>query len=93
MGLDQPHLAVLRYGPRVYDAQKATRITLFHALLHYVLGRIWMAGNLNDAAFAKDLTSFGDALGRSEYLDGHQTDWSQQFWALVWRLDGRIELE
>jgi hypothetical protein len=29
--------------PRAYDARKATRITLVHALLSYALGRIWQA--------------------------------------------------
>lgn len=90
---DQPYIAVLQVGPRVYDAQKATRITLFHGLLHYLLGRVWLAANPGDTTFAEDLARFGDALGRSDYLDGHQTDWSQQFWALVWLTDGRTELE
>lgn len=30
--------AILEMTPRAYDPQKATRITLFHALLHYALG-------------------------------------------------------
>lgn len=32
--------AIIEMRPRAYDEQKATRITLFHALLAYVLGRI-----------------------------------------------------
>ncbi len=32
--------AILEIGPRSYDPQKATRITLYHALVGFVLGRI-----------------------------------------------------
>src|SRR3546814_10703776 len=37
--------AVLELTPRAYDPQQETRITLFHALLSYTLGRIWIAAN------------------------------------------------
>lgn len=90
---DRPYFAMLELGPRIYDAQKASRITLFHGLLHYLLGRVWLAANPGDVAFAQEVASFGGALGRSDYLDGHQTDWSQQFWALVWMQDGTTKLE
>ena len=90
---DQPFLAMLELGPCVYDPQKATRITLFHGLLMYLLGRVWLASHPTDAAFAEQIACFGDALGRSAYLDGHQTDWSQQFWAMVWMRGGQTELE
>lgn len=85
--------AVVEMRPRAYDAQKATRITLFHALISYVLGRIWLVANPSDAAFAALVERFGNALGRSRYLDGHQTDWSQQFWAMVWERGGGTILE
>ena len=80
--------AIIEMRPRAYDAQKATRITLFHALLSYVLGRIWQAANPKDIEFAALMTRLGGALGNSRYLDGHQTDWSQQFWAMVWERGG-----
>ena len=35
----------------------------------------------------------GVALGKSRYLDGHQTEWSQQFWAMVWERGGGTILE
>lgn len=76
--------AVIEVRPRAYDAQKATRITLFHALLSYVLGRIWSAAHPEEAAFAALLGRLGAALGKSRYLDGHETNWSQQFWATLW---------
>ena len=75
--------AIIEMRPRAYDPQKATRITLFHALLTYTLGRIWIAANIEDAEFAAIVNRLGVALGKSRYLDGHQTDWSQQFWAMV----------
>lgn len=93
---DEPNAdshAIIEMRPRAYDAQKATRITLFHALLSYVLGRIWQAANPADAEFAALMAGLGLALGKSRYLDGHQTDWSQQFWAMVWERDGGTILE
>lgn len=85
--------AIVEMAPRAYDAQKATRITLFHALLSYVLGRIWMAANPADAEFSALMARLGAALGKSRYLDGHQTNWSQQFWAMVWERGGGTILE
>lgn len=85
--------AIIEMTPRAYDEQKATRITLFHALLTYALGRIWMAANRDDAEFAALITKMGISLGKSRYLDGHQTDWSQQFWAIVWERGGGTVLE
>ncbi len=85
--------AILEMRPRAYDPQKATRITLFHALLTYLLGRIWSAANPADAEFFALMAKLGTALGKSRYLDGHQTDWSQQFWAMVWERGGGTILE
>lgn len=93
---DKPHMdshAIVEMAPRAYDAQKATRITLFHALLSYVLGRIWQAANPADSEFTALMARLGVVLGKSRYLDGHQTDWSQQFWAMVWERGGGTILE
>lgn len=84
---------LIEIAPRAYDAQKATRITLFHAILTYTLGRIWIAANAEDAEFAALMNRLRVALGKSRYLDGHQTDWSQQFWAAVWERGGGTILE
>lgn len=92
-GLSEPTTAVIEVRPRAYDAQKATRITLFHAVLVYVLGRIWMASNSADSEFRAIIARLGTALGKSRYLDGHETDWGQQFWAMVWSKDGSTVLE
>ena len=86
--------AIIEMRPRGYDPQKATRITLFHALLTYVLGRIWLAReHASDPAFSELIGRFGAALGKSKYLDGHATDWGQQFWAVLWDSDGGTVLE
>lgn len=85
--------AIIEMRPRAYDAQKATRITLYHALLTYVLGRVWIAANPNDSEFSAMISSLGTALGNSRYLDGHSTNWGQQFWAMLWERDGGTVLE
>ncbi len=85
--------AVIEMKPRAYDPQKATRITLFHAILTFALGRIWMAAHPDDKPFAALINRLRVALGKSPYLDGHETDWSQQFWAMVWSRDGNTVLE
>lgn len=85
--------ALIEMKPRAYDPQKATRITLFHGILVFVLGRIWMAANPNDTEFAALINRLRISLAKSRYLDGHQTDWSQQFWAMVWGRGGATILE
>lgn len=85
--------AIIEMKPRAYDPQKATRITLFHAILTFALGRIWMAANPVDREFAALLNRLRAALAKSRYLDGHETDWSQQFWAMVWERGGNTILE
>jgi hypothetical protein len=93
---DDPTVAaqgLIEMRPRAYDPQKATRITMFHAVLTYVLGRVWMASNPGDAEFDALIGRLGTALGKSRYLDGHATDWSQQFWAMLWERGGGTILE
>ncbi len=85
--------AFLEMKPRAYDPQKATRITLYHTLLMYILGRIWISVNHGDIPFESLIKKLGIALGKSLYLDGHSTDWSQQFWAVMWDKNGYTILE
>lgn len=83
--------AVIEFSPRAYDAQKATRITLFHTLMTYALGRIWLATRgHNDAEFSAPLEELRVALGNSRYLDGHRTNWDQQFWPFVFFKSGSL---
>jgi len=90
---DAAMTAYVEFRPRAYDPQKATRITMYHALLTYLLGRIWIAANRTDKQFASLIDRLGGALGKSRYLDGHATDWSQQFWAMLWDRSGSPTLE
>jgi hypothetical protein len=90
-GQDQSH-KLLKIGPRAYDSQKATRITLMHAILTYVLGRIFLSGH-KDPDLSPLVLRLGSALAVSRYLDGHVTDWSQQFWAMLWDRSGDTVLE
>lgn len=90
----EPDSMIVRFAPRAYDPQKATRITLFHAILTYMLARIWIAAHgRDDSEFVALINRLGQALGTSKYLDGHQTNWEQQFWAMVWSMDGGTILE
>ena len=85
---------IVQFAPRAYDPQKATRITLFHALLTFALAKAWIASSTNpDSKFVALTNRFRLALGRSKYLDGHQTNWDQQFWAMVWSKGGKTILE
>ena len=83
--------AIIEFSPRAYDAQKATRITLFHSLMTYTLSRVWLATRgHNDAEFAKLIEELRVALGNSRYLDGHSTNWDQQFWPFVFFKSGSL---
>ncbi len=96
LGLDQSGnngsdslTAYIEVAPRAYDPQKATRITLYHALLTFALARIWLSANpSSDNSFADLTERLRLALGKSKYLDGHQTDWDNQFWAFLFFRDG-----
>lgn len=85
--------ALVEMKPRAYDSQKATRITMFHAILTYTLGRIYIAAHKNEKELNQLIIRLGSALGSSRYLDGHATDWGQQFWAMLWSKDGNTVLE
>lgn len=81
---ETPREMVIEIGPRQYDPQKATRITLFHVLVTYTLARILLASSeMENRTFEALVLQAGDALGKSAFLDGHQTNWEQQFWATV----------
>jgi hypothetical protein len=91
---DDPHSFYVQFGPRAYDPQKATRITLFHAILTFALARIWIATTANpDPEFSALINRFRVALGKSKYLDGQETKWEHQFWAMMWSKSGGTILE
>jgi len=67
-------------GLETYEANKATRITLFHILSVYILGRI---ANENGHLLGKihALNALGILISRSEQLCNGKLDWHVQFWA------------
>jgi hypothetical protein len=79
------NVAIMEFGPRLYDPPNASRITLYHALLNYCLGRLLSANHFrDDRDFCAQITRVGSALGKSKFLDGHKTVWDHQFWAMLW---------
>lgn len=86
---DDPRSFYVQISPRAYDPQKATRITLFHAILTFALARIWIATtNKHDPEFSELINRLRVALGESKYLDGKETNWESQFWAMMWFRSG-----
>ena len=84
--------ALLEVGPKLYDPQKATRITLYHALVTFTLARICASTlTTNDEKFCERVEHFRVALGKSRYFDGDGTKWEQQFWAMMWFEGGNPE--
>lgn len=76
--------ALVETGPAAYDPQKATRITLYHALITFALGRTWIAhAPAPDNGFAALNDALRIAIGKSVYLDGDKTQWEHQFWAML----------
>lgn len=67
------------FGLETYDALQATRITLFHMLLTYMLGRILLIHGRNpDVVSCRgDIWELGQALGSSKLLF-KRGDWSAQ---------------
>jgi hypothetical protein len=94
LGFDEHGVGFVVQGNDAYDPQKASRITLFHAILHFTLGRL-LAENSekSDTRFRSMVSELGDALAKSKYLDGHQTNWEYVFMAMMWGKDGSTVLE
>jgi len=66
-------------GLQTYDPIKATRITLFHALLTWMLGRILIAKGDNQDVLnvQQQITALGKAIGKSKLLF-QSTEWWKQ---------------
>ena len=52
-----------------------------------------MAANPDDNESPAFISRLRIALAKSRYVDGHQTDWSQQFWAIMWERGRGMNLE
>ncbi len=81
---------IIETGPRLYDPQKATRITLYHTLVVYALARIWLATGVHEPEFESSIERLRIALGSSKYLDSTRTVWEHQFFAMMWFKDGNM---
>ena len=94
-GFDDSGMGWVMTENDAYDPQKASRITLFHSILHFTLGRILMENCAHaDADFRSLVIEFGHALSNSKYLSGHRTDWANVFLAMMWTTeDGSNPLE
>ena len=70
---------VASFGLETYDALQATRITLFHMLLTYMLGRILIVHGKNTDVMARrsEIVKLGHALGKSKLLF-QRGEWSSQ---------------
>jgi len=67
------------FGLETYDALQATRVTFFHMLLTYMLGRILLAQRRNSDVMARraDIVELGKALGSSKLLFKRGEWWAQ----------------
>lgn len=67
------------FGLETYDALQATRITLFHMLLTWMLGRILLAYGKNSDVVARKakILQLGQALGSSKLLFKRGEWWAQ----------------
>lgn len=67
------------FGLETYDALQATRITLFHMLLTYMLGRILLVhGKSHDVMSRRtEILELGQALGSSKLLFKRGEWWAQ----------------
>lgn len=70
-----------KIGPNTYDADKATRVTLYMTVLLWAVGRI-ILDNGNDYRLPKDkLLRLGTALSKAPELGCGHWSWEEQFWA------------
>jgi hypothetical protein len=69
------------FGAAMYDPVKASRLTLFHILVAWALGRILFANRPSATSMVKanDVTAVGISLSRCDLLMQNQ-DWSVQLW-------------
>ncbi len=67
------------FGLEIYDPLQATRVTLLHMLLTYMLGRILLVHGANSDVAARhaDIVELGSALGSSKLLFERGEWWTQ----------------
>lgn len=79
--LNQGSSDIFVAGAGMYDATKASRLTVFHILVAWTLGMILSANRPSSLSMVKesDVAVLGSALSRS-YLLMRGEDWSVQLW-------------
>lgn len=79
LAYDGDREAIVMHGLETYDSLQATRITLLHMLLTWMLGRILLAHGKNPDVLAlrEAICRLGDALGSSKLLF-QRGDWGAQ---------------
>ncbi|MEI9715944.1 hypothetical protein V5049_10925 [Moellerella wisconsensis] len=70
-----------KFGFNTYDSSKATRLTLFHVLLSWTLGKI-ITNNIEIPDLKKQLEQLQIALELADELGKGKLSWAQQFWSL-----------
>ena len=75
---------VIRTGPRSYDPLKASRITLFHSLIGWTLGRLLLENGklIASPSVVKRIREWGDALSTSNLLFKRK-NWGDELAGLV----------
>ncbi len=88
LATDKPHedrdgnyLFLGKVGLETYEANKATRITLLHVLLSYMLGRIVVENEGVPELRRDEISQLGTAIAESPELYHGKISWHQQFWA------------
>lgn len=78
---DGNYLLLAKIGLESYEANKATRVTLLHVLLSYILGRIVVENNGVPGVMGDEVRALGKAIAASPELYQGKINWHQQFWA------------
>lgn len=78
---DGNYLFLARVGLETYEANKATRVTLLHVLLSYILGRIVVENNGVPGVMNGEVRALGKAIAASPELYQGKINRHQQFWA------------
>lgn len=78
---DGNYLFLAKVGLETYESNKATRITLLHVLLSYMLGRIVIENAAIPELQRDDISQLGKVIAESPELYHGKLSWHQQFWA------------
>jgi len=77
------YLVLSRVGLRTYDPSKATRITLLHCLICWVVGRLIIANGGDTRLNATGISDLGREIAGCDLLGGGRLKWHQEFWPFL----------